>query len=601
MSNPTDTKKLKNTSNASHASAFSALWSPTMNASPPPDLAQLFAAPLPLKEREIISCLKTLRSFTQDLPTHRQHPRYHAVLQAAKRFLSAVERAEQNPRPTASISESSSESSRPSDLSIHSADSLQTEDALLSDPSISIASDPALPSDSALPFDSALPSSGQTATFRILQRRHCYACKQAMLHRHPRYDAFCVPCGEINWNKRHQSADLSGRCAIVTGGRSKIGYATSLKLLRAGAKVLITTRFPKHAVERFAKEHDFAYWRERLIVHGIDLRSFPAIAAFTQEVPHLFNRLDILINNAAQTIRRPPRYYHPLIAAETTPFSSPDLSEILSPSSRQHYDLCRHLPPPFASPPTTAISSAARTDTPPEIQPSQTSITPWLPPTGIASLGEIAPAWRQHASFLSGVPFLPEDLLTSSQDFPTDQINRYGELADMRDLTSWEMEIDQVHPFELFEVHTINAMAPFLLMRDLRPLMLQTPDPMRFIVNVTSTEGQFSSLKDPLRTTQKGPRHPHTNMTKAALNMLTLSGANTDAKVGIFRTAVDPGWASIENGRSIREQWFALGIDSPLTIEDAAARLCDPIFSPLLHQTPPPYGVLLKDFRIVHW
>ncbi|GEM_PF-848788 len=576
--------------------AVTATATPDMTAPTPPDIAQLFSIPLPLKEREIIGCLKTLQSFAQDLSTHQQHPRYHAVLQAAKHLLSAVERAEQNPRPTASVSASSSESSRPSDLSIHSEDSLQTKGAL--------PSDPALPSEAPLSSDPLLhpeASSNLTATFRILQRRHCYACKQAMLHRHSRYDAFCVPCGEINWVKRHQIADLSGRCAIVTGGRSKIGFATSLKLLRAGAKVLITTRFPKHAVERFAKEHDFAHWRERLIVHGLDLRSFPAIAAFTQEVPHLFDRLDILINNAAQTIRRPPRYYHPLIAAETTPFSSPDLSEILSPSSRQHYDLCRHLPPPFAPPPTTAISPAARTDTPPNLQPSETSMTPWLPPTGIASLGDIAPAWRQHASFLSGVPFLPEDLLASSEDFPTDQFNRYGELADMRDLTSWEMDIDQVHPFELFEVHTINAMAPFLLMRDLRPLMLQTPDPMRFIVNVTSTEGQFSSLKDPLRTTQKGPRHPHTNMTKAALNMLTLSGANTDAKVGIFRTAVDPGWASIENGRSVREQWFALGIDSPLTIEDAAARLCDPIFSPLLHQTPPPYGVLLKDFRIVHW
>lgn len=519
------------------------------------DLSFLYETKPLLKERELIDCLRILQTLAKDPSPYQETVRYRALLQAAQHLLQVHERHQDPKESEETTSEETQEA---------------PEETLSREASFGL---------------------------RLAQRRRCYSCKRVMQERHPAYDAFCVPCGDLNLEKRHQTTDLTGRNALITGGRSKIGYATSLKMLRAGARVLVTTRFPKHAAERFAKEADFAQWRERLIIHGLDLRSFPAIEAFTQEVKQLFGHLDILINNAAQTIRRPPLYYQPLIEAEAHDFSSPDLAQLFSPSTQRQYEACRVAPPPFLHASAAFETSPTTTET---RHPEQ-SIAPWSPPMGITSLADIPKAWRQHASFLSGVPFLPEDWEARPQDFPAETYNRYGEYADMRDLTSWEMEIEQVHPFELFEVHMINTMAPFLLMRDLRPLMLRSPHSQRFLVNVTSTEGQFSDLKDPSRSTNKSSRHPHTNMTKAALNMLTLSGAATDAKRGIYRTAVDPGWASIENALPIRERWFAMGIDAPLTLEDAAARVCDPIFSPLLHQTEPPYGVLLKDYRVTQW
>ena len=126
----------------------------------------------------------------------------------------------------------------------------------------------------------------------------------------------CEACGDFNYAKREQTADLSGRYALVTGARVKIGYQASLKLLRAGAHVIVTTRFPRDAAARYAREEDFADWKERLEIHGLDLRHSPSVEIFarflTQTKPHL----DILINNAAQTVRRPPAFYAHMLDVE---------------------------------------------------------------------------------------------------------------------------------------------------------------------------------------------------------------------------------------------------------------------------------------------
>ena len=77
----------------------------------------------------------------------------------------------------------------------------------------------------------------------------------------------CCQCAEHNWSKRFQRADLKGRVALVTGGRIKIGYETVLKLVRDGARVITTTRFPADAANRFCKEKDFSEWNDRLQIH----------------------------------------------------------------------------------------------------------------------------------------------------------------------------------------------------------------------------------------------------------------------------------------------------------------------------------------------
>ena len=114
----------------------------------------------------------------------------------------------------------------------------------------------------------------------MLTPRACYVCKAEYRRLHLFYDALCPACAELNYEKRFQTADLDGRVALVTGARVKIGYQAALKLLRAGAHVIATTRFPHDAARRYAGEPDFADWGSRLRVHGLDLRHSPSVEIF---------------------------------------------------------------------------------------------------------------------------------------------------------------------------------------------------------------------------------------------------------------------------------------------------------------------------------
>ncbi len=117
---------------------------------------------------------------------------------------------------------------------------------------------------------------------RLNKERDCYVCKKPYTKVHRYYDSMCEDCGDFNYAKREQTADLSGQYALVTGSRVKIGFQASLKLLRAGAHVIVTTRFPIDAAERYSKEPDYAAFRERLQIHGLDLRHTPSVELFTR-------------------------------------------------------------------------------------------------------------------------------------------------------------------------------------------------------------------------------------------------------------------------------------------------------------------------------
>ena len=106
--------------------------------------------------------------------------------------------------------------------------------------------------------------------------QHCYVCKQHFSVIHHFYDQLCPDCAAFNFRKRTELADLRGRVALVTGGRIKIGYQAALKLLRAGAHVIVTTRFPRDSAQRYARETDFGEWGHRLEIFGLDLRHTPS-------------------------------------------------------------------------------------------------------------------------------------------------------------------------------------------------------------------------------------------------------------------------------------------------------------------------------------
>lgn len=148
--------------------------------------------------------------------------------------------------------------------------------------------------------------------------RSCYSCKVRFRNMHHFYDQLCPECAPLNYAKRYQTADMSNKVAVVTGSRVKIGFQVCLKLLRAGATVVATTRFPNNAVAAYREEKDFHVWKERLHVYGLDLRDVTGLEAFTQYLKIKYGHcgIDVLINNACQTVRRPGGYYVPLVQRE---------------------------------------------------------------------------------------------------------------------------------------------------------------------------------------------------------------------------------------------------------------------------------------------
>jgi len=143
--------------------------------------------------------------------------------------------------------------------------------------------------------------------------RKCYVCSKRYDGLHFHYDQLCSECGDFNYKKRSQICDLTSKIALVTGGRTKIGYHIALLLLRNGALTIVTTRFPKDAALKFCKEPDFDQWSDRLHLYGLDFKYVPSVYEFCDFLKSKYSRLDIIINNAAQTIRKEPSFTEPLL------------------------------------------------------------------------------------------------------------------------------------------------------------------------------------------------------------------------------------------------------------------------------------------------
>jgi len=396
---------------------------------------------------------------------------------------------------------------------------------------------------------------------RLNKERTCYVCKQAFTKVHRYYDSMCEPCGDFNYAKREQSADLAGQYALVTGARVKIGYQASLKLLRAGAHVIVTTRFPIDAADRYSKETDFAGFGERLQIHGLDLRHSPSVEIFTRFLAERLPRLDHIINNACQTVRRPAGFFQHLLAREAEPIAR--LSTQLRGVLGGHDELCRMLA--GSNEQASALIAAAHS-----------------PVEGLV-----------HSAALSQRHYLDEDYRGGEALFPANRFDEDRQQVDLRDMNSWRLRLHEVETPELLEVQLVNAIAPYILNARLKPLMLRTPGRHKHIVNVSAMEGQF------YRTT-KTDKHPHTNMAKAALNMMTRTSAPDFVKDGIHMNAVDTGWVTDEDPAVHAARKAELGFAPPLDIIDGAARIVDPVFVGRLTGEHI-WGQFLKDYKAAPW
>ncbi|MBX9245105.1 SDR family NAD(P)-dependent oxidoreductase [Actinotalea ferrariae] len=389
----------------------------------------------------------------------------------------------------------------------------------------------------------------------LLRARACYICKEPYTRVDAFYHQLCPACAELNHAKRDARTDLTGRRALLTGGRAKIGMYIALRLLRDGAHTTITTRFPRDAVRRFSSMPDAHEWLDRLTVVGIDLRDPAQVVALADEVAAA-GPLDILINNAAQTVRRSAGAYAPLVEAERAPLPDGPLPHLV----------------------TFEHASDAH------------------PAALVSSVGTTAVAHHDDDAVSAAGHLTAEALRAGSSSLARldrgDAIDAGGLLPDLHDTNSWVATVDQVDPLEMLEVQLCNETAPFILVSRLRPSLAASPARRTYVVNVSAMEGVFSRG-------YKGPGHPHTNMAKAAVNMLTRTSAGELLRDGILMTSVDTGWITDERPHPTKVRLAEEGFHAPLDLVDGAARVYDPIVRGEAGEDV--HGVFLKDYKFAGW
>ena len=442
--------------------------------------------------------------------------------------------------------------------------------------------------------------------------RSCYVCKVRFRILHHFYDQLCPECAPFNYDKRNQTADLTGTVAVVTGSRVKIGFQVCLKLLRAGATVVATTRFPNNAVAAYRRESDFNEWSDRLHVYGLDLRDVTGLEAFTRYLKVTYtNGIDMLINNACQTVRRPAGYYLPLVERESDLWSKGDESHRNVLAGCKEFERIRRKL-------VMDQGSTKQSETEPKLLPSGSNGNLLLnshPDDSKQDKHQEGKAGKlvkkesnevpfdatgiSHSAAMSQMAIIPEDVGIDEKVMPSGLSDINGHQVDLRTTNSWLLKMDQVSTPEIMECMFVNAIAPFVLNSRLTPLMeapIDDPErPDRFIVNVSAMEGKFYRYKM--------PNHPHTNMAKAALNMLTRTSSEELAKKSrIYMNSVDTGWINDENPLEKASKIAkANHFQTPIDEIDAAARILDPIISAKNNKSDVKYGCFFKDYKETEW
>ncbi|APF40155.1 SDR family NAD(P)-dependent oxidoreductase [Neomicrococcus aestuarii] len=412
-----------------------------------------------------------------------------------------------------------------------------------------------------------------------IQPRGCYICKKDYVEVDAFHHALCPECAASNRSRRKDHADLRGKKAVLTGGRAKIGMHIALRLLRDGAHLTITTRFPKDAARRFASLEDSKEWLHRLRIVGIDLRDPGAVTTFAQRIA-AEGPLDIVINNAAQTVRRTAGSYSQLLAGEETP-----LSPALDPANGGP-EIWGAEAPPQEHP--RSLAAAFHLGAPALPQASGGSLA-------ASSYSLENPEDRASADRAQRVAELAMTAGAASMDriAAGTAIDAGGLIPDIVTQNSWTQVLGEVDALEMLEVQLCNVTAPFLLNSILRPALAASPARRKYIVNVSAMEGQFSRR-------YKGAGHPHTNMAKAALNMMTRTAAEEFFETDrILMTAVDTGWITDERPHDAKLRKADEGWHAPLDLIDGAARVYHPIVDG--ERGIDLYGCFIKDYVPSPW
>ena len=286
--------------------------------------------------------------------------------------------------------------------------------------------------------------------------------------------------------------------------------------------MIASTRFPVDAVRRFAAEEDRERWQHRLHIIGADLRDLKGLEALCDALPCLVRRLDIIINNACQTVRRPPQYYRPLLEAEQQ-VGTPDEEAHVRKWTAAHASIRALVD---ATVPAAAIdisdggaaggeggAAGAGGGTQASLVAENTAggstgsgILPGMSLPVAAAVGQSA--------MLSQLAIVPGDEKNDDAAFPkgrTDGNSDLGQQLDLRAKNSWMLKLEEVSTPEMAEVLAINALAPAVINGRLRAFMEASGPPdappraaseladeqppsahsLKFIVNVSAMEGRF--------------------------------------------------------------------------------------------------------------
>jgi NAD(P)-dependent dehydrogenase (short-subunit alcohol dehydrogenase family) len=263
----------------------------------------------------------------------------------------------------------------------------------------------------------------------------CYICKKCYdsdIYIES-YNNLCISCSQENYTNKNLKADLSSMSFLVTGGRVKLGFSSALKLLRMGASVVTTTRYPHFAMRNYQSEPDYVNWKDKLVIVQCDFTKLEEIYSMLKLLDaHNFNGI---INNACQTIRASSLYYSTVQGIEA------------------------------------GIESSM-------IENNDTVLE-----TQLVSYNKISSPQVLNNTVYG----------TELAEFALDtKTNVFKDVQDIPHLNSWDKKIDEISPEEIVECTLINQLVPTLLINKLKP-RLQSP---KFIINVTSLEGSFHNNKN---------------------------------------------------------------------------------------------------------
>ncbi|KAF1962098.1 hypothetical protein CC80DRAFT_588711 [Byssothecium circinans] len=404
------------------------------------------------------------------------------------------------------------------------------------------------------------------------QRRLCYICRLVLVNPHPTQPSMCIPCGDFNLASSLLSTPEKLSLpptftALVTGARVNLGYHTTLRLLRCGARVIATTRYPRDAVARYLRETDSAEWRERLRIVGADFRCAVDAFALVHETKKCLRawadedggnaemRLDLLVNNAAQTLTDSVKKEERAAIREENLKKTTNSTSLLIEGSYKARVRGEAIPKTLEG---TRADSVTFTD--------------------------------NNSEELTNTP---SSLITTEDTTTSNELEPYTK-------SSWCQSIFEIPYEDVISAHSVNAFVPLILCRELLPLMGTPPSsplypstpPAAYIINVSSREGIF---EDRLASFSKRGKHVHTNMSKVALNMITETEAATAWKTrGVAMNTVDPGYMSA--APEYEDSFDGL---RPIGWEDGAGRVLWPVAVGVLEGRCV-WGRFLKHYGVVN-